>query len=81
MPSPDGQYALVAIVHRPFSYTFPYERFPLKTEVVPVKGAGAVKLLSGPRRSGQSADLAGCGGAGAEGLPVARGCSGDGGLG
>jgi dipeptidyl aminopeptidase/acylaminoacyl peptidase len=45
-PSPDGQYALVAIVHRPFSYTFPYERFPLKTEVVPVKGAGAVKLLS-----------------------------------
>jgi hypothetical protein len=45
-PSPDGQYALVAIVHRPFSYTFPYERFPLKTEVVPVKGAGSVKLLS-----------------------------------
>ena len=45
-PSPDGQYALVAMVHRPFSYTFPYERFPLKTEVVPVKGAGAVKLLS-----------------------------------
>ena len=45
-PSPDGKYALVAIVHRPFSYTFPYERFPLKTEVVPVKGAGAVKVLS-----------------------------------
>ena len=45
-PSPDGQYSLVATVHRPFSYTFPYERFPLKTEVVPVKGTGAVKLLS-----------------------------------
>src|SRR5580698_74981 len=45
-PSPDGHYALVAVVHRPFSYTFPYERFPLKTEIVPVKGAGAVKLLS-----------------------------------
>ena len=44
-PSPDGKYALVAIVHRPFSYTFPYSRFPLKTEVVPVKG-GAVKVLS-----------------------------------
>jgi len=45
VPSPDGKYALVATVHRPFSYTFPYERFPLKTEVVPLKG-GAVKLLT-----------------------------------
>jgi dipeptidyl aminopeptidase/acylaminoacyl peptidase len=44
-PSPDGRYALVAIVHRPFSYTFPYSRFPLKTEIVPVKG-GAVKVLT-----------------------------------
>jgi dipeptidyl aminopeptidase/acylaminoacyl peptidase len=43
-PSPDGKYALVAIVHRPFSYTFPYQRFPLKTEIVPLKG-GAVKVL------------------------------------
>ncbi len=45
-PSPDGQHALVAIVHRPFSYTFPYSRFPLTTEVVPVKGGGAAKVLS-----------------------------------
>ena len=44
-PSPDGRYALVAMVHRPFSYTFPYQRFPLKTELVPLKG-GAVKVLS-----------------------------------
>ena len=44
-PSPDGKYALVATVHRPFSYTFPYSRFPLKTEIVPLKG-GAVKVLS-----------------------------------
>ncbi len=44
-PSPDGHYALVAMVHRPFSYTFPYQRFPLKTEIVPLKG-GAVKVLS-----------------------------------
>ncbi len=43
--SPDGHYALVATVHRPFSYTFPYSRFPLKTEIVPLKG-GAVKLLT-----------------------------------
>ena len=45
VPSPDGKYALVSTVHRPFSYTFPYERFPLKTEIVPLKG-GAVKLLT-----------------------------------
>ena len=43
--SPDGHYALVATVHRPFSYTFPYSRFPLKTEIIPLKG-GAAKLLS-----------------------------------
>jgi len=42
--SPDGRYALVSIVHRPFSYTFPYERFPLITEIVPIK-AGSVKVL------------------------------------
>jgi dipeptidyl aminopeptidase/acylaminoacyl peptidase len=43
-PSPDGHYALVSIVHRPFSYTFPYERFPLTTEIVPIK-SGSVKVL------------------------------------
>ena len=43
-PSPDGHYALVATVHRPFSYTFPYSRFPVKTEVVSLKG-GPTKLL------------------------------------
>ena len=31
-------------MHRPFSYTFPYERFPLITEIVPVK-TGSVKVL------------------------------------
>jgi dipeptidyl aminopeptidase/acylaminoacyl peptidase len=44
-PSPDGHYALVSIVHRPFSYTFPYSRFPLTTEVLPLKG-GAAKVLN-----------------------------------
>ena len=43
-PSPDGHYALVSIVHRPFSYTFPYERFPQITEIVPLK-TGSVKVL------------------------------------
>jgi dipeptidyl aminopeptidase/acylaminoacyl peptidase len=48
-PSPNGAWVLAAIVHRPFSYHFPYERFPLKTELVPVsaKGGGnGIKLLS-----------------------------------
>ena len=27
-PSPDGRYALLNLIHRPFSYTVPYERFP-----------------------------------------------------
>ena len=47
-PSPDGKYALVAIVHRPFSYTFPYSRFPLTTEIVPVKGGVAKVLFDRP---------------------------------
>jgi dipeptidyl aminopeptidase/acylaminoacyl peptidase len=32
-PSPDGQYALVQTVKRPFSYSVPHTRFPLRTEV------------------------------------------------
>ena len=44
VPSPDGKYALAQIEHRPFSYTFPQEMFPLKTEVVTLK-TGAVKEI------------------------------------
>jgi dipeptidyl aminopeptidase/acylaminoacyl peptidase len=43
-PSPDGRFALVGTLHRPFSYTVPAERFPLRTEVVTLK-TGARKLL------------------------------------
>ena len=43
--SPDGRFALVDELHRPFSYTFPSERFPRKTEVVTIR-TGAVKVLS-----------------------------------
>jgi dipeptidyl aminopeptidase/acylaminoacyl peptidase len=43
-PSPDGKFALVAMLHRPFSYTVPSERFPLKTQVVTLK-TGAVRAL------------------------------------
>ncbi len=44
VPSPDGRYALVSMVHRPFSYTFPYARFPQITEILPLK-SGSVKVL------------------------------------
>ena len=47
-PSPDGRYALVELFHRPFSYTVPYERFPLKTEVVTLKTGTAKTLLDRP---------------------------------
>ncbi len=43
-PSPDGRFALVQALHRPFSYTVPAERFPRRAEVVTVK-SGAVKEL------------------------------------
>ena len=42
--SPDGRWGLVQVYHRPFSYSFPYEQFPLKTVVVGLHG-GAVKVL------------------------------------
>jgi dipeptidyl aminopeptidase/acylaminoacyl peptidase len=32
-PSPDGQYALVQFIKKPFSYTVPLSRFALKTEI------------------------------------------------
>jgi dipeptidyl aminopeptidase/acylaminoacyl peptidase len=44
-PSPDGKYALVEAIHRPFSYNVPSQRFPLKAEIVTLK-SGAVKDLS-----------------------------------
>ena len=44
-PSPDGRFALVGELHRPFSYTFPAEMFPLRTAVVTLQ-TGAVKQLT-----------------------------------
>jgi dipeptidyl aminopeptidase/acylaminoacyl peptidase len=44
-PSPDGRYALVEAIHRPFSYTVPADRFPLTTELVTLK-TGAVKVVN-----------------------------------
>ena len=43
-PSPNGEFALVQEIHRPFSYTFTVDSFPEKTEVLTLK-TGAVKVL------------------------------------
>ncbi len=47
-PSPDGRYALVEVIHRPFSFTVPYERFPRKTEIVGLKTASEKNLFDRP---------------------------------
>jgi dipeptidyl aminopeptidase/acylaminoacyl peptidase len=44
-PSPDGRFALVETVHRPFSYALPVENFPAKVSVVTLK-TGVTKDLS-----------------------------------
>ncbi len=44
-PSPDGRFAWVETVHRPFSYALPVQNFPAKVSVVTLK-TGAVKDLS-----------------------------------
>ena len=38
-PSPDGRYLLAERVHAPFSYLFPYERFPHAVDVLDARGA------------------------------------------
>jgi dipeptidyl aminopeptidase/acylaminoacyl peptidase len=38
VPSPDGRYLLTSRVHHPYSYLFPYERFPQATEIVDLRG-------------------------------------------
>ena len=43
-PSPDSRYLLANEIHRPFSYTQPYERFPQRHEVYTV-ATGAMKIL------------------------------------
>jgi dipeptidyl aminopeptidase/acylaminoacyl peptidase len=48
-PSPDGEYLLVQTIKRPYSYTVPISRFPLKTEIRDARDADAgraVKVLS-----------------------------------
>jgi len=44
-PSPDGRFAFVEALHRPFSYALPEENFPAKVSVVTLK-TGAIQDLS-----------------------------------
>ena len=44
-PSPDGRYALLAVIHPPYSYELPFENFPRRTIVVDLR-TGASRQLS-----------------------------------
>jgi dipeptidyl aminopeptidase/acylaminoacyl peptidase len=46
--SPNGQYILAAHVHRPFSYLYPYDRFPKEVEVWDMSGKAVYKVASIP---------------------------------
>jgi dipeptidyl aminopeptidase/acylaminoacyl peptidase len=46
--SPDGNYLLVSRVQRPFSYLFPFSRFPKEVEVWDMNGKSVYKVASVP---------------------------------
>ena len=43
-PSPDGEYLLVQMIHRPFSYLVPISRFPVRTEVWDLRGERVAEI-------------------------------------
>ena len=47
-PSPNGKYILVRQINRPYSYTVPYYRFPVKTEVWDMTGKVVYEVASLP---------------------------------
>jgi dipeptidyl aminopeptidase/acylaminoacyl peptidase len=46
--SPDGKYILTSRIHRPFSYLFPFNRFPKEVEVWDMTGKTVYKVASTP---------------------------------
>ncbi len=46
--SPDGKYVLVQRIERPFSYQYPYERFPRKVEVWDMSGKSVATVANIP---------------------------------
>jgi dipeptidyl aminopeptidase/acylaminoacyl peptidase len=55
-PSPDGRYLLAERVHAPFSYLFPYERFPAATEVLDPAGRRVATVADRPAADRLPAD-------------------------
>jgi len=51
-PAPNGSYVLVERVHRPYSYLFPYARFPQQMAVIDLSGANVVTLIDRPLQDG-----------------------------
>lgn len=45
LPSPNGEYVLVQLIKRPFSYAVPLQRFPLRTEIRDARDVDAGKVL------------------------------------
>ena len=48
VPSPDGRFAVVETLHRPFSYALPMENFPAKVSVVTLQTGAAKDLADHP---------------------------------
>ena len=48
VPSPDGRFAFVETMHRPFSYALPMENFPAKASVITLKTGAAQDLSDHP---------------------------------
>lgn len=46
--SPDGNYILASRIKRPFSYLFPYSRFPKDVEILDMNGKAVYKLTNIP---------------------------------
>ncbi len=47
-PSPDGAWALIETIQKPYSYLVPWDRFPYKVELYPTGGGQPVKIEDVP---------------------------------
>ena len=47
-PSPNGQYVLVRTRHRPYSYSLPVNRFPVRTQILNMEGLVTKEVADSP---------------------------------
>ncbi|MBT9393450.1 prolyl oligopeptidase family serine peptidase [Hymenobacter sp. NST-14] len=47
-PSPNGQYVLVRTRHRPYSYSLPVSRFPVRTQILNMEGLVVKEVADSP---------------------------------